>query len=81
MIKSNNGLVLLTILIYSVESKWGPLWCGTTPKSVENFDKNAFTGTWYEIFRDSDHDLWSWEKCSIANYKRYKFENKLTLER
>ena len=35
---------------------------------MQTVDFTAFSGTWYEIYRDAEHDYWSNEKCTTAFY-------------
>ena len=65
--------VSLLGLLSFVKAGWDFLFCPIDPPSIQNFDAtamNSFAGTWYEIYRDSDHDFWSFQRCPISTYSR-----------
>jgi hypothetical protein len=35
---------------------------------AENFDRERFTGTWYEIYVDLDQYIWDSKECSRSTY-------------
>lgn len=68
----------LALMAPIAEAKWGLGFCYHPPE-VEDFDKERFEGSWYEIYRDVDHDLRSKEFCTVSTY--YSTFNGMALER
>lgn len=65
--------VTLLGLLSFVKAGWDILFCPIDPPSIQDFDAlamNTFAGTWYEIYRDTEHDFWSFQRCPISTYSR-----------
>jgi hypothetical protein len=53
--------------VQKAQAAWDFFWCPEV-SSLSSPDFTAFSGTWYEIYRDSSHDYWSNEKCTTSVY-------------
>merc|ERR1712147_585337 len=50
---------------------WGFGWCPSWPgpySNIENFDEVAFSGDWYEIYRDKDFLFEPYDECATTTY-------------
>lgn len=50
---------------------WGFGWCPSWPgpsTNIENFDNAAFSGDWYEIYRDKDFLFEPYDECVTTTY-------------
>jgi hypothetical protein len=72
-------MIRLLFVAPVVNAWWGLGFC-RYPSMKENFDQNAFSGPWYEIYRDTDHDKWSIQKCTEDFYSN-TMEGVMTLQR
>jgi hypothetical protein len=54
-------LFIAALTLESASAEFGIGFCRTSnmPPQLKFFDAEKFSGKWYEIYRDYDHDFWS----------------------
>ena len=78
----NSKLVLFFSAVGTADAAWGIGWCkNRAPPEMPDLNKKEFSGHWYEIYRDTNHDWWSNQACTESYYSTGIFGNDFTLER